>query len=766
MALELLPHRLAQSAGALAVDDGHQVQLAHQGVVQKLVHHQLRLVGHHPPDVQLRAGGPAAGGADVGLDVAGGAALGLLLHLLDEPDLPGLHRQLHVSRRQLELVAVHRRDGGPGAGTPQLHLIPDPNGAAGGRDRLRLLAEAQILLRLVELAPNGGAGLVDILPVRLLLLGPPELVELLKYGVGLGPGLPDDPPGLRLAPGPGVVLGTLHLLPELPGPLGVGLPLGPEPGGLVPVLLQALALLLQLGEHVLKADGLAVHLGLGGVNDRRVQPQPLGDGKGVGLAGDADEKLVGGPQGLYVKLAGGVLDPRRGHGKGLQLRVVGGGGHLGPPLADVLYDGDGQSGTLDGVRTGPQLVKEDQAALVRLLQNLHDVHHVGGEGGEALLDALLVPDVRQHPVVDADGAAVVRRDVEAALGHEGQQPQGLQAHRLTAGVGAGDDQGVELPAQLDVDGHRLGAVQQGVPCVAEGDRPVPPDLRPAAVHFVAQLPPGEDQVQPHQQLVVLQDVLVVGGGLGGQGAQNALDLLLLLGLQLLQLVVGLDHPHGFHEEGGAAGADVVDQPRQAGAELRLHRHHEPPVPLGDDGLLEDLAVAGGGDDLLEDLPALGRGVPLVAADVRQLRAGVVGDDVLLQDGGGDLLLQETVAPEGPEQAVHSGPLPAVVVPVLLHPPGAAEHTGDVQQLPGVQCAAPVRPVQALPHRLDAGEGRAAPEADHLPGRVGLALEPLHLVHRRPGRGGQGPLPGLRAVGLVRQHGQDRRQLQCPYGFVK
>ena len=355
--------------------------------------------------------------------------------------------------------------------------------------------------------------------------------------------------------------------------------------------------------------------------------------------------------------------------------------------------------------------------------------------------------------------------MQAALGHEGQQAQGLEADGLAAGVGASDDQGVKLLPQLDGDGHRLAGVQQGVPGVAEADAAVSPDLRPGGVHLIAQLPPGEDEVQPHQHVVVRQDVVVAPRRLGGQGPEDALDLLLLLGLQLLELVVGLDHPHGLHKDGGPAGADVVDQSGHAAPELRLHRHHEPPVPLGDDGLLEHLAVALGGDDLLQDLTALGGGAALVAADVRQRGAGVVGDDVLLQDGGEDLLLQEPVAPEGEEQAVDGGFLP-VVVEVVPDPPGAPQHPRDVQQLPCVQRPAVVGPVQALRHRLDAGEGRGALEADHGPGGVRLVLGAAHGVHVRLGDHGQGLLPGLRAVGLLRQHFQHRRKLQGAYGFIK
>ena len=146
-------------------------------------------------------------------------------------------------------------------------------------------------------------------------------------------------------------------------------------------------------------------------------------------------------------------------------------------------------------------------------------------------------------------------------------------------------------------------------------------------------------------------------------------------------------------------------------------------------------------------------------------AGVVGDHVLLQDGGEDPVLQEPVAPQGAEEVVNGGLLP-VVIEVVPHTPGAAQHPGNVQQLPCVEGPAVVGPVEALGHRLDAREGGGTLQADHIPGRVRLVLEVSHVLLVGLRDGGQGPLPGLGAVGLLREHPQHRRQLQCPYGFVK
>ncbi len=149
--------------------------------------------------------------------------------------------------------------------------------------------------------------------------------------------------------------------------------------------------------------------------------------------------------------------------------------------------------------------------------------------------------------------------MQAALGHQAQQANGFQGHGFAAGVGAGDDQGVELLTQLHGDRHRLGLVQQRMPGPAQGHAAPAADLRAAGVELIAQLRPCKDHIQLHQNVVVPEDVLHLGSAGGGQLPQDAVDLLLLPGLQLLQLVVGLHHAHGLHKQRSPGGGDVVDQ---------------------------------------------------------------------------------------------------------------------------------------------------------------------------------------------------------------
>ena len=78
-----------------------------------------------------------------------------------------------------------------------------------------------------------------------------------------------------------------------------------------------------------------------------------------------------------------------------------------------------------GSGAGAQLVEQHQGIPVRPLQDAHGVGHVRGEGGQVLLDALLIADVREDLAEDAEFRADPRRNVQAGLPHEGEEADGL-----------------------------------------------------------------------------------------------------------------------------------------------------------------------------------------------------------------------------------------------------------------------------------------------------------------------------------------------------
>ncbi len=99
--------------------------------------------------------------------------------------------------------------------------------------------------------------------------------------------------------------------------------LGPEALHLGFGVLHLLALLLQLGEHVLKVLVVLAQRVLRLLQDCLGQAQAAGDGEGIGLARHTEKQPVRRLKSLHVKLARRVVDAVRVKGVDLELGVMG-----------------------------------------------------------------------------------------------------------------------------------------------------------------------------------------------------------------------------------------------------------------------------------------------------------------------------------------------------------------------------------------------------------------------------------------------------------
>ncbi len=112
---------------------------------------------------------------------------------------------------------------------------------------------------------------------------------------------------------------------------------------------------------------------------------------------------------------------------------------------------------------------------------------------------------------------------------------------------------------------------------------------------------------------------------GAEAAEDALDLALLFHLGLAPGVAQLDDGQGLHEDGGAAGGDVVDDALHLAAHLGLDGDDVAAVAQGDYRLLDDAASVRRVDQLLElGLEAVVDGAE-VAADDGESGTGAVDD---------------------------------------------------------------------------------------------------------------------------------------------
>ena len=383
------------------------------------------------------------------------------------------------------------------------------------------------------------------------------------------------------------------------------------------------ALPLQVSEQVFEGELLCTHIILCLGNDGGRNPQAFCDGQGVGLARQADDQAVGGREGLLIKLHRGVLDALRRQGVRLELGVVGrehGGDAAGP---HVVEDGGRQGGALGRVRAGAELVEEDQVMLPGVTEDVDDILHVAGEGGQGFFNRLGIADVGKD-FSEYGQACSACRHKEAGLGHDSQQTQGLQRHGLAAGVGTGDDQDPVVAADFNVNGDGLFRVQEGMAGSFNLQRPSGPatgafrcgaggslrcrrifrscriqvcdifllgkNFRLHRPHLFSQAGPGEDEVEGCDGAVVPVDDLLRNRAGGGKRGQNPADFVGFFFLFFADGIIRFDGLHGLDVEGLARGGSPMDDAGHPGLELGPDRKDEAVVPGRDQGVGEKFRI--------------------------------------------------------------------------------------------------------------------------------------------------------------------------------
>ena len=312
---------------------------------------------------------------------------------------------------------------------------------------------------------------------------------------------------------------------------------------------------------------------------------------------------------------------------GLQLGVVGGRKTHGTRVADRFNDRHRQGGSFHGIGSRAKLVKKAEGTVINLFHDPHDVDHMGGEGGKRLLNTLLVSDIHQHVIKNADGGFGLGGNMQTRLGHKSEKSNGFQGYRLAAGVGSRDDQRIVFPADLYVDGNHFFLVDERMSCPFELQGPSAGDLGLASVHAVGKLGAGKAERQICNVEVVEAQGFRRRADLGGKGEKDPFDLMLLLGLQNAKLVVCLHHRHGLHENGGSRRGGVMDQTLHLVLALCLDGDDVSAVSHSHQIVLQDLGIRAV-DIVLQRLLDAIVGVADLASDLGKLSAGFIGDHVL------------------------------------------------------------------------------------------------------------------------------------------
>ena len=144
------------------------------------------------------------------------------------------------------------------------------------------------------------------------------------------------------------------------------------------------------------------------------------------------------------------------------------------------------------------------------------------------------------------------------------------------------------------------------------------------------------------------------------------------------------------------------------------------------------------------------------ADGGQLRTGGVRQFILPYNGVGNSILQKAVWGQGVEQVRDGGLL--LPSSILTGGAGGPQDGGYLQQLPCIQAAPHIRPLETGRHRTDPGKPWGAPEDQQLHSGRGLLLGPAHILYIGHRTQGEGSLPPLVGDGATGQHFQHPGQL--------
>ena len=204
-------------------------------------------------------------------------------------------------------------------------------------------------------------------------------------------------------------------------------------------------------------------------NDPLRDAQLFTDEERVGFARHANAQFIGGAQRFQIKLAACIDNAFRLQRKDLELCIVGGSHQEHTTAAQLFNDGHCQRSTLGRVRTGTQLIQQDQRVRHGQLQNAGDFFHVARECGKALLNTLLIANVHKELIKNTDLAPLISRDKEAALRHGTQKACCFQRDRLAARIGAGNDERIILLTQRNVHRDTFFRVNERVPRPDKGE---------------------------------------------------------------------------------------------------------------------------------------------------------------------------------------------------------------------------------------------------------------------------------------------------------
>ena len=181
---------------------------------------------------------------------------------------------------------------------------------------------------------------------------------------------------------------------------------------------------------------------------------------------------------------------------------------------------------------------------------------MGGEGRQALLNALLIADIRIN-CAEHRHFCTACGDKQTDLRHQRKEAYSLQCYCFTAGIRAGNQQHSEFIAQLYIQRHYRILRQQRVTSLRNFYAAAQHQHRTYRVLLLRQQSSGADNVQCSKYFQRSQQCLRLRAHVLRELTQNTLDFLVLLCNITLDIIVQVDNSQRLDKQRCTRTALVV-----------------------------------------------------------------------------------------------------------------------------------------------------------------------------------------------------------------
>ena len=318
------------------------------------------------------------------------------------------------------------------------------------------------------------------------------------------------------------------------------------------------------------------------------------------------------------------------------------------------------------VGAGSQFVGEDERRRRRLGEDLRDIAQVCAERRQRRRDRLLVAHVGENVVHEGNHRPRAHGRRHPRLQEGEGEPDGLEQHRLAAGIGTGEQQGAlrcrERKVERD-DDHPLGDEERMAPLDDPHRRARLVEVHGRRTDVEGKTCPGTERFELDQRLERCGHPRLEGAQPVARLAQNALALLDLVALELADAVAELHGGRRLDEQRGARPRAVVHDATHRATGLAAHGHHMAAIANGHRGVEHALVGGERRDDAFEQAHEICLGAAQLAADAAEQGRGVVLDFAFVADDAGDRLLLAGGTQERAREGREHGPRrerPAVV----------------------------------------------------------------------------------------------------------